>query len=86
MTNVASYSGKAEERNGHLLQCSLALEMQLHRFPTERSKNCFIISPLTEKALQWAKTRGVKLSSWRDAALQSFVPTLLQHTYYAVFN
>ncbi len=30
--------------------------------------------------------RGVKLSSWRAAALQSLVPTLLQHTNHLVFK
>ncbi len=52
----APYSGRAEECNGFLLQCSLAFEMQPHLFPTERAKTAFIISLLHGKGLQWAET------------------------------
>ncbi len=38
----APFSGVAEECNGFLLLCSLALEMQPHLYPTERSKIAFI--------------------------------------------
>ncbi len=33
-----------------------------------------------------AYPRDVKLSSWRAAALQSLVPTLLKHTYHLAFK
>ncbi len=56
MARPVPFSGVAEECNGFLLQCSLALEMQPHLYPTERSKIAFIISLLTGKALQWAET------------------------------
>ncbi len=44
MVNPAPYSG------------SLTLEMQPHQFPTERAKISFILSLLTGRALQWAKS------------------------------
>lgn len=50
------HSGLAEECNGFLLQCSMALEMQPHWFPTERAKISFIISLLTWRVLQRADT------------------------------
>ncbi len=53
MVRRAPYSGRAEECNGFLLQCSLAFEMQPHLFPTERAKIAFIISLLHGNALQW---------------------------------
>ncbi|XDV29402.1 hypothetical protein PO909_032536 [Leuciscus waleckii] len=56
VANPASYSGLAEDCDGFLLQCSLALEMQSPRFPTERAKVAFIISLLTGRALHWAQT------------------------------
>lgn len=56
VVNPAPYSGSAEECNGFLLQCSLALEMQLHRLPTERAKISFILSLLSGRALQWAES------------------------------
>ncbi len=56
MVRPAPYSGRAEECNGFLLQCSLTFEMQPHLFPTERAKIAFIISLLHRKALQWAET------------------------------
>ncbi len=56
MVNPAPYSGSADDCNGFLLQCSLALEMQPHRFPTERAKISFILSLLTGRALQWAES------------------------------
>ncbi len=56
MVRPAPYSGRAEECNGFLLQCSLTFEMQPHLFPTERAKIAFIISLLYGKALQWAET------------------------------
>lgn len=52
----APFSGTAEECNGFLLQCSLALETQSQLYPTEHSKIAFIISSLTGPALRWAET------------------------------
>ncbi len=54
MVRPAPYFGRAEECNEFLLQCSLALEMQPHQYPTERAKIAYIISLLNGKALQWA--------------------------------
>ncbi|KAK3510314.1 hypothetical protein QTP70_001363 [Hemibagrus guttatus] len=51
----ALYSGKAEDCNGFLLQCSLALEMQPHSYPDDRAKVAFIVSHLGGKALRWAE-------------------------------
>ncbi len=56
MVNPAPCSGSADDCNGFLLQCSLALEMQPHRFPAERAKISFILSLLTGRALQWAES------------------------------
>ncbi len=56
MARPAPFSGRAEECNGFLLQCSLALEMQPQLYPTERAKIAFILSLLTGRALQWAET------------------------------
>ncbi len=56
MAKPAPFSGVAEECNGFLLQCSLALEMQPHLYPTERLKITFVISLLSGRALQWAET------------------------------
>ncbi|KAK3522424.1 hypothetical protein QTP86_010645 [Hemibagrus guttatus] len=46
MAQPAPYSGSVEDCNGHLLQCSLVLEMQPHLYPTERSKVAFVITQL----------------------------------------
>ncbi|KAK3561538.1 hypothetical protein QTP86_007782 [Hemibagrus guttatus] len=51
----APFSGLAEDCNGFLLQCSLALEMQPHLYPDDRAKVAFIISGLDGKALRWAE-------------------------------
>ncbi len=42
--------------------------------------------PTRTGMLDIAFFNSVKLSSWRAAALQNFVPTLLQHTYHVVFK
>ncbi|KAK3563212.1 hypothetical protein QTP86_018264 [Hemibagrus guttatus] len=55
MAAPAPYSGSAEDCNGFLLQCSLALEMQLHLYPADHAKVAFIISHLDRKALRWAE-------------------------------
>ncbi|KAK3535066.1 hypothetical protein QTP70_003030 [Hemibagrus guttatus] len=51
----APFSGSAEDCNGFLLQCSLALEMQPHLYANDRAKVAFIISHLDGKALRWAE-------------------------------
>lgn len=51
-----TYSGLAEDCNGFLQQCSLALQMQPQRFHFERVKITFIISLLSGWVLQWAET------------------------------
>lgn len=56
MVNAAPYSGSADACSGFLLQCSHALEMQPHRFPTERAKISFILFLLTGQALQLAES------------------------------
>ncbi len=56
MVNPVPYSGSVDDCNGFLLQRLLALEMQPHRFPTERAKISFILSLLTGRALQWAES------------------------------
>ncbi len=56
MAKPAHFSGSAEECNGFLLQCSLALEIQPQLYPMERAKIAFLISLLTGRALQWAET------------------------------
>ncbi|KAL0168612.1 hypothetical protein M9458_036834, partial [Cirrhinus mrigala] len=56
MARPASYSGRAEECNGFLLQCSLVFTMQPALYPTDQSQIAFIISLLTGPALQWAET------------------------------
>lgn len=56
MARPAPFFGSAEECNGFLLQCSLALEMQLQLYDTEGAKIAIIISLLTGRALQWAET------------------------------
>ncbi|XP_016362340.1 protein LDOC1L-like isoform X2 [Sinocyclocheilus anshuiensis] len=65
MARPAPFSGSAEECNGFLLQCSLALEMQPPLYATESAKIAFIISLLTGRALQWAET------IWSQAVISS---------------
>ncbi len=42
--------------------------------------------PTRTGMLDIAFFNSVKLSSWRAASLQNFVPTLLKHTYHVVFK
>ncbi|KAL0195105.1 hypothetical protein M9458_008677 [Cirrhinus mrigala] len=56
MARPAPYSGRSEECNGFLLQCSLIFTMQPMQYPTDQSKFAFIISLLTGPALRWAET------------------------------
>ncbi|KTG38382.1 hypothetical protein cypCar_00013932 [Cyprinus carpio] len=51
MARPAPFFGSAEECNGFLLQCSLALEMQLQLYDTEGAKIAIIISLLTGRAM-----------------------------------
>jgi len=68
MAKPAPFSGSAEDCNGFLLQCSLALEMQPHLFPTEHSKVAFLISQLNSKVLQWANS----IWSQNNPVIQSY--------------
>ncbi len=72
MARPAPYSGRVEECNGFLLQCSLALEMQPHLYPMERAKIAFIISLLSGRALQWAETIWAQAGTVTQS-LSSFV-------------
>ncbi|KAL0165965.1 hypothetical protein M9458_037809, partial [Cirrhinus mrigala] len=56
MARPAPYSGRAEECNGFLLQCSLVFTMQPALYPTDQSQIAFITSLLTGPALHWAET------------------------------
>ncbi|KAL0177702.1 hypothetical protein M9458_026596, partial [Cirrhinus mrigala] len=56
MARPVPYSGRVEECNGFLLQCSLVFTMQPALYPTDQSQIAFIISLLTGPALQWAET------------------------------
>ncbi len=51
----AVYAGDPAGCGGFLLQLSLFIEMQPHKFPTERAKVAFLISLLSDGALTWAK-------------------------------
>ncbi len=77
MARPAPYSGRAEECNGFLLQCSLALEMQPHLYPTERAKIAFITSSLSGRALQWAETIWAQAGTVTQS-LSSFVNHLCE--------
>ncbi len=72
MARLAPYSGRVEECNGFLLQCSLTLEMQPHLYPMERAKIAFIISLLSGRALQWAETIWAQAGTVTQS-LSSFV-------------
>lgn len=48
------YSGDPQLCSGFLLQCSLHIEMNPNRYPTDRAKIAYIISLLAGPALQWA--------------------------------
>lgn len=56
MALLAPFSGVAENCSGFLAQCTLLFEMQSQCFTTDRAKVEFIISLLSGRALQWAKT------------------------------
>lgn len=73
MVNPVPYSGSADACSGFLLQCSLALEMELPRFLTERAKISFILSLLTGRALQWAE------SLWQQKWTGHQIPECLYH-------
>lgn len=74
MINPVPYSGSAGDCNGFLIQYLLTLDMQLHCFPTERSKISFILSMLTCHALQWAEPL------WQhDGPATQFLETFIAH-------
>ncbi|KAK3544947.1 hypothetical protein QTP86_029196, partial [Hemibagrus guttatus] len=70
----ALYSGAAEDCNGFLLQCSLALEMQPHSYPDERAKVAFIVSHLGGKALRWAEPLWTQ-----NHPIMSSLPRFIEH-------
>ncbi|KAK3545249.1 hypothetical protein QTP70_002372 [Hemibagrus guttatus] len=70
----ALYSGAAEDCNGFLLQCSLALEMQPHSYPDDRAKVAFIVSHLGGKALRWAKPLWTQ-----NHPIMSSLPRFIEH-------
>ncbi len=72
MARPTSFSGEAVTYNGFLLQCSLYFELQSHQFTTERSKVAFIISLMTDRALQWAEALWSSQSP-RISSLEDFV-------------
>ncbi|KAI2657384.1 Transposon Tf2-6 polyprotein [Labeo rohita] len=72
MARPAPYSGRAEECNGFLLQCSLIFTMQPTLYPTDQSKIAFIISLLTGSALQWAETLWLQAGP-ATKTIQSFI-------------
>ncbi len=49
------YAGDPAGCGSFLLQLSLYIKMQPHKFLTERSKVAFLISLLSDQALIWAK-------------------------------
>ncbi|KAK3556471.1 hypothetical protein QTP70_008245 [Hemibagrus guttatus] len=70
----APYSGSAEDCNGFLLQCSLALEMRPHSYPDDRAKVMFFISHLSEKALRWAEPLWTQ-----NNPIVSSLPRFIEH-------
>ncbi|CAJ0937392.1 unnamed protein product [Ranitomeya imitator] len=48
------YSGDSKSCRGFVSQCGIHLELLAARFPTERAKVGFIISLLSDRALEWA--------------------------------
>lgn len=56
MAQPAPYAGTAEDCSGFLLQCFLYFEMQPQRFSSDHAKIAYIISLLSGRALQWART------------------------------
>ncbi|KAK3574662.1 hypothetical protein QTP86_011571 [Hemibagrus guttatus] len=74
VATLAPYSGLAEDCNGFLLQCSLALEMQPHSYPDDRAKVAFIISHLGGKALRWAEPLWTQ-----NNPIMSSLPRFIEH-------
>ncbi|KAI2661165.1 Transposon Tf2-9 polyprotein [Labeo rohita] len=72
MARPAPYSGRAEECNGFLLQCSLTFTMQPTLYPSDQSKIAFIISLLSGSALQWAETLWLQTGP-AMRTIQSFI-------------
>uniref|UniRef100_A0A8C1Y214 DUF4939 domain-containing protein n=1 Tax=Cyprinus carpio TaxID=7962 RepID=A0A8C1Y214_CYPCA len=72
ISRPAPFSGREEDCNGFLLQCSLALEQHAHQYPTERSKISFIIQQLSGPALRWAEALWFQESTI-TSSLQNFI-------------
>lgn len=68
----APYSGRAEDCNGFILQCTLHVQNHQLAYPTEQAKISFVISLLSGRTLQWAE------SLWTQARppVQSFAAFL----------
>ncbi len=83
MVRPAPYSGRAEECNGFLLQCSLTFEMQPQLFPTERAKIAFIISLLQGKApisvsshAVWTSQRPLRIPGFHARGTPGVSPSI----------
>ncbi|XP_069588371.1 protein LDOC1-like [Ranitomeya imitator] len=50
------YSGNSKSCSGFVSQCAIHLELLAECFPTERAKVGFIISLLSDRALEWVMT------------------------------
>ncbi|KAI2665792.1 Transposon Tf2-9 polyprotein [Labeo rohita] len=72
MARPAPYSGRAEECNGFLLQCSLIFTMQPMQYPADQSKITFITSLLSGSALQWAGTLWLQAGP-ATQSIQTFI-------------
>ncbi|KAI2652427.1 Transposon Tf2-6 polyprotein [Labeo rohita] len=77
MARPAPYSGRAEECNGFLLQCSLIFTMQPMQYPTDQSKIAFIISLLTGPALRWAETIWLQAGP-ATRSIQTFIAHFIE--------
>lgn len=60
MVNPAPYSGSVDECNGFLLQCSLILELQQHRFPSKELKSPSYCLYSQVKCTSWLNLHGSK--------------------------
>ncbi|KAL0150131.1 hypothetical protein M9458_054558 [Cirrhinus mrigala] len=56
MAKPATYTGEAASCSRFLLQCSLYFELQPHQFTNDKAKVVFIISLLSGRVLQWARS------------------------------
>ncbi|XP_052456739.1 uncharacterized protein LOC128016283 [Carassius gibelio] len=72
VSRPASFSGRVEDLNGCLLQCTLTLEQRAHQYPTERCKISFIIQQLSGAALLWAEALWFQ-ETGIASSVQSFI-------------